>query len=37
MKIGCPKEIKAQEGRVGLTPAGVDAPYHKFWILDGIL
>ncbi len=22
MKIGCPKEIKAQEGRVGLTPAG---------------
>ncbi len=24
MKIGCPKEIKAQEGRVGLTPAGVD-------------
>ena len=25
MKIGCPKEIKAQEGRVGLTPAGVDA------------
>ena len=26
MKIGCPKEIKAQEGRVGLTPAGVDYP-----------
>jgi len=25
MKIGCPKEIKAQEGRVGLTPAGADA------------
>ena len=25
MKIGCPKEIKPQEGRVGLTPAGVDA------------
>ena len=25
MIIGCPKEIKAQEGRVGLTPAGVDA------------
>lgn len=25
MKIGCPKEIKAQEGRVGLTPAGVDS------------
>lgn len=25
MRIGCPKEIKAQEGRVGLTPAGVDA------------
>ena len=25
MKIGCPKEIKAQEGRVGLTPAGGDA------------
>ena len=24
-KIGCPKEIKPQEGRVGLTPAGVDA------------
>jgi drug/metabolite transporter (DMT)-like permease len=24
MIIGCPKEIKAQEGRVGLTPAGVD-------------
>jgi len=24
MKIGCPKEIKTQEGRVGLTPAGVD-------------
>lgn len=22
MRIGCPKEIKAQEGRVGLTPAG---------------
>ena len=21
MRIGCPKEIKAQEGRVGLTPA----------------
>ncbi len=25
MRIGCPKEIKAQEGRVGLTPAGVEA------------
>lgn len=25
MYIGCPKEIKQQEGRVGLTPAGVDA------------
>ena len=25
MIIGCPKEIKIQEGRVGLTPAGVDA------------
>ncbi len=25
MRIGCPKEIKAQEGRVSLTPAGVDA------------
>ena len=25
MIIGCPKEIKPQEGRVGLTPAGVDA------------
>lgn len=25
MIIGCPKEIKAQEGRVGVTPAGVDA------------
>lgn len=25
MRIGCPKEIKAQEGRVGLTPACVDA------------
>ena len=25
MIIGCPKEIKAQEGRVSLTPAGVDA------------
>ena len=25
MKIGCPKEIKAQEGRVGVTPAGTDA------------
>ena len=25
MIIGCPKEIKTQEGRVGLTPAGVDA------------
>ena len=24
MRIGCPKEIKAQEGRVGLTPAGAD-------------
>lgn len=25
MRIGCPKEIKAQEGRVGLTPAGADS------------
>lgn len=25
MRIGCPKEIKQQEGRVGLTPAGADA------------
>ena len=25
MRVGCPKEIKAQEGRVGLTPAGADA------------
>ena len=25
MRIGCPKEIKPQEGRVGLTPACVDA------------
>ncbi len=25
MRIGCPKEIKPQERRVGLTPAGVDA------------
>ena len=25
MRIGCPKEIKPQEGRVGLTPASVDA------------
>ena len=25
MYIGCPKEIKPQEGRVSLTPAGVDA------------
>ena len=25
MKIGCPKEIKMQECRVGLTPAGADA------------
>ncbi len=25
MRIGCPKEIKAQEGRVALTPAGADA------------
>lgn len=24
MRIGCPKEIKNQEGRVGLTPAGTD-------------
>lgn len=24
MRIGCPKEIKPQEGRVGLTPAGAD-------------
>ena len=25
MRIGCPKEIKTQEGHVGLTPAGADA------------
>lgn len=25
MRVGCPKEIKNQERRVGLTPAGVDA------------
>lgn len=25
MIIGCPKEIKSQEGRVGLTPAGAEA------------
>ena len=25
MIIGCPKEIKIQEYRVGLTPEGVDA------------
>lgn len=25
MRIGCPKEIKDQERRVGLTPAGVDS------------
>lgn len=25
MRVGCPKEIKPLEGRVGLTPAGVDA------------
>lgn len=25
MNIGCPKEIKPQEGRVSLTPAGADA------------
>ena len=25
MRVGCPKEIKPQEGRVGLTPAGADA------------
>lgn len=24
MRIGCPKEIKPQEGRVGMTPAGAD-------------
>ena len=24
MKVGCPKEIKAQEFRVGLTPAAVN-------------
>lgn len=28
MIIGVPKEIKAQEGRVGITPAGVDALAH---------
>lgn len=25
MRIGCPKEIKPQEGRVAITPAGADA------------
>ena len=28
MRIGCPKEIKDQERRVGLTPAGVYALVH---------
>jgi alanine dehydrogenase len=28
MIIGCPKEIKAQEDRVGVTPAGVNAFVH---------
>jgi alanine dehydrogenase len=35
MIIGCPKEIKAQEGRVGITPAGVEAfvsAGHKVYI-----
>ena len=38
MRIGCPKEIKAQEGRVGLTPAGVDELVragHKVYIQQG--
>ena len=37
MRIGCPKEIKAQECRVGLTPAGVDALVragHEVYIED---
>jgi len=38
MIIGVPKEIKSQEGRVGLTPAGVDAfvkSGHKVFIETG--
>ena len=38
MKIGCPKEIKPQEGRVGLTPAGADALVragHEVYIQKG--
>ncbi|MBR5295201.1 MAG: alanine dehydrogenase [Clostridia bacterium] len=37
MRIGCPKEIKPQEGRVGLTPAGVDTLVrqgHEVYIED---
>ena len=30
MKIGIPKEIKAQENRVGVTPSGVI----KSWIVN---
>lgn len=38
MRIGCPKEIKPQEGRVGLTPAGADALVragHEVYIQQG--
>ena len=38
MRIGCPKEIKPQEGRVGLTPAGVDTLVragHQVYIQQG--
>ena len=38
MRIGCPKEIKPQEGRVSLTPAGVDALVragHQVYVEDG--
>ncbi len=30
MKVGLPKEIKDNEYRVGLTPAGVQALTHAF-------
>ena len=38
MKIGVPKEIKNNESRVGLTPAGVEALTkngHTLWVQDG--
>ena len=38
MRIGCPKEIKPQEGRVGLTPAGADALVragHQVYVQQG--